>query len=90
MDHLSVFFLSGGFFMVVHMLFWVTLWLYTFCSVLLRFMEELPLVHAVISLSVAFFILSYNCFPFIFGGRHVEYNNFLFKKKHIIIPLVLF
>ena len=67
--------------MVVHMLFWVTLWLYTFCSVLLRFMEDLPLVHVVICLSVAFFILSFNCFLFIFDGRHVEYNNFILKKE---------
>ena len=50
--------MSSGFFMVVHMLFLGLLSGYTFCSLifLLRFMEDLPLLHVVVSLSVAFFL----------------------------------
>ena len=52
------FLISDGFFMDVHMLFFGLLSGYTFCSLifLLCFMEDLPLVHVVVSLSVAFFL----------------------------------
>ena len=59
-DHLlsSCFLISDGFFMDVHMLFLELLSSYTFCSLifLLCFMKDLPLVHVVVSLSVAFFL----------------------------------
>ena len=59
-DHLlsSCFLISSGFFTVVNMLFLGLLSSYTFCSLifLLRFMEDLPLAHVVVSLSVAFFL----------------------------------
>ena len=55
-DFLSgCFLISSGFFMVVHTLFWgyslVILAVFLLC-----FMEDLPLVHVVVSLSVAFFL----------------------------------
>ena len=59
-DHLltGCFLISSGFFMVVHMLFLGLLSGSTFCSLLLllRFMKDLPLVHVVVFLSVAFFL----------------------------------